>query len=257
MSHITAVSGWNVAIVAGLIALIARRLTFNRSAAVVGGLTMIWAYAFIVGMEPSVLRAAGMASVFLLAQWRGRPGDVLTALMLVTAVMVALRPTIRFDIGFQLSVAATLGLVLLLETSGDRPLWHSALAVPFVAQIAVAPILLHHLGTYSIVSPIANLITAPLVEVVMAGGIATMVGSAIHPFLGDLAGAFTWVPARIIVVVAERTSSLAWSTSTTMTLSWSATLVTYVVIGTAYLGWARFSRFFRYKRPAAAPVDPI
>ncbi len=257
MSHITAVSGWNVAIVAGLIALIARRLTFSRSAAVAGGLMMIWAYAFIVGMEPSVLRAAGMASVFLLAQWRGRPGDVLTALMLVTSAMVALRPSIRFDIGFQLSVAATFGLVLLLETASDRPWWQSALAVPFVAEIAVAPILLHHLGTYSIVSPLANLITAPLVELVMAGGIATIVGSVIHPFLGDLAGAFTWVPARIIVGMAERTSSLTWSTSTTMTLSWSATLVTYLVIGGAYLSWARFSQFSRYKRSATAPVDPI
>ncbi len=257
MSQITAVSGWNVAIVAGLIALIARRLAFNRSLTVLGGLMMIWAYAFVVGMEPSVLRAGGMASVFLLAQWRGRPGDVLTALMLTTSAIVAISPSIRFDIGFQLSVAATLGIVLLLETGYSRPWWHSALTVPFVAQIAVAPILLHHLGTYSIVSPLANLVTAPLVELVMVGGVATLVASAIHPFLGDLAGAFTWVPARLIVAVAERTSSLTWSSSTTMTLSWSSTLVCYTMILAGYLGWARIWSVSRVRRVPAAPSDPI
>ncbi len=257
MSHITAVSGWNVAIVAAFFALIARRMALRRSLAVLLGLSMVWAYAFVVGMEPSVLRAAGMASVFLLAQWRGRPGDVLTALMLTTAAIVAITPAIRFDIGFQLSVAATLGLVLLLEVSQSWTWWHASLAVPFVAQIAVAPILLHQLGTYSVSSPLANLVAGPLVELVMAGGIATLIGTAVHPFIGDLAGAFTWVPARLIVAVAETTSRIRWSSSTTTTLSWPATFLVYASLILSYFGWAHLSRKLRPSKTSFAPIDRI
>ncbi len=239
MSHITAVSGWNVAIVAALIALMLRRFSPGRWITVIAGLSVVWSYAFLVGMEPSVVRASGMATIFLLAHWRGRPGDLLTSLLMTTAIIVAVTPGIRFDIGFQLSVAATLGIVLLLETNWSRPWWQSALAVPIVAELAVAPLLLHHLGTYSLLSPISNLLAAPLVELVMGGGIATIVGSAIHPFLGEIAGAFTWVPARMIVAIAEFSSSLGWSTSTTVTMSWSLTFLTYLTLILGYLGWKR------------------
>ena len=252
MSHITAVSGWNVAIVAALIALILRRFSPGRWITVIAGLAVVWSYAFLVGMEPSVVRAGGMATIFLLAHWRGRPGDLLTSLLMTTAVIVAVTPGIRFDIGFQLSVAATLGIVLLLETDWSRPWWQSALAVPFVAELAVAPLLLHHLGTYSLLSPISNLLTAPLVELVMGGGIATIVGSAIHPFLGEIAGAFTWVPARMIVAIAEFSSSLSWASSTTMTMSWSLTFLTYLTLILGYLGW---KRIVPYRRVSS--VNPI
>lgn len=242
MSQITAVSGWNVAIVAGIVTLLLRRIAPARWMTVVAGLAIVWFYAFLVGMEPSVVRAAGMASVFLLAHWRGRPGDLLTALLMTTAAMVAVTPEIRFDIGFQLSVAATLGIVLLLEIGESRPWWQSALAVPFVAELSVAPLLLHHLGTYSLVSPIANSVAAPLVEVVMGGGLATLAGSWVHPMLGQLAGAFTWVPARLIVAIAEFTASLRWSSSTTITMSWPDTMMVYLTLILGYVMWARTIR---------------
>lgn len=254
MSHITAVSGWNVAIVAGLIALLLRRQSPGRWMPVVAGIAGIWSYAFLVGMEPSVLRAGGMATIFLLAHLRGRPGDLLTSLLITTAVMVAVTPKIRFDIGFQLSVAATLGLVLLLESAVSRPWWQQAIAIPLVAEIAVAPLLLHHLGTYSVLAPVANLVTAPLVELVMGGGIATLMATFIHPALAGLAGTFTWVPARLIVATAEFTSSVRWSSAATMTLSWSATLMSYLALVLAYVWWNRFTGS---SRPPILADDPI
>ncbi len=239
MSQITAVSGWNVAMVAGLLAILLRYLVPSRSLLTLASIVGVWAYAFLVGLEPSVLRAAGMASIFLLAHWRGRPGDLLTSLVMTTALMLAITPLIRFNIGFQLSVAATVGIVLLLEQSYSRPAWQTALAVPLVSEISVAPLLLHHLGTYSISSPLANLVSGPLVPLVMAGGVVTMLLAPIHPILGEIAGAFTWVPARLIVAVAERAAAFRWTSSTTVTLGWTTTLLIYIALLLAYLAWAR------------------
>ncbi len=252
MSHITAVSGWNVAIVAGLVALLLRRISPATWMAAAAGLAVIWSYAFVVGMEPSVLRAGGMASIVLLAHWRGRPGDLLTSLLITIAVIIALTPEIRFDMGFQLSLAATLGIVLLLERLGSRPWWQSAFAVPLVAELAVAPLLLHHLGTYSLLSPFANFAAAPLVELVMGGGIATLAAAAIHPALADLTGTFTWFVARLIIAIAEATSSVRWSSSTTATLSWPATFATYLTFILGYVGWNRFARDTRVSSATSA-----
>lgn len=245
MSHITAVSGWNVAILAGVIILLLRRLAPSGAAPTAMALGVIWAYAYLVGMQPSVVRASGMATVFMLAHWRGRPGDLLTSLLMTTALAIGITPTIRFDIGFQLSVAATLGIVLLLESGRSRRWWFNALAVPIVAEVAVAPLLLHHLGTYSLISPLANLATAPLVELVMFGGVATLIGGVIHPALGNLFGIVTWMPAHLILAVAERSASPSWSSSTTETIDWSTTVAIYGAMLLAYLGFVSLSEWRR------------
>jgi competence protein ComEC len=238
MSHITAVSGWNVALVAGLISLFTRRLAPTSLVTLMAGAGVVWTYAFVVGMGPSVLRAAGMATVFLVARWRGRQGDLVTSLLLTVAVIVALTPAIRFDLGFQLSVAATLGIVLFVEQFPLLPGWQSAFALPLVAQIATAPLQLHHFGSFSLLAPVANLIAAPLVALVMAGGVLTVVAALIHPLLAEIAGAFTWLPARLIVGLAEREPAVTGSSGTLFTLSWSATFVTYSLLVLGYCTWS-------------------
>jgi competence protein ComEC len=247
MSHITAVSGWNVALVAGLIAIFTGRFSPSRVATMLSGVSVVWAYAFLVGMSPSVVRAAGMATVFLIARWRGRPGDLLTSILITVALIVAITPVIRFDIGFQLSVVATLGIILFFEQASTWTTWQSSLALPFVAEIAVAPLILHHFGMYSILSPLANVVTAPLVEVVMAGGVATAIMSLVHPTLADIAGTATWVPARLIIAVAERTASLGTASDKTVTLSWTGTFVTYLSLLSAYVIWSQWRAIQRLK----------
>jgi competence protein ComEC len=238
MSHITAVSGWNVALVAGLISLLTRRLAPTSLVTLLAGVGVVWAYAFLVGMGPSVIRAAGMATVFLMARWRGRQGDLVTSILLTVAAIVALTPSIRFDVGFQLSVAATLGIVLFVEQFPRLSGWKSALALPFVAQIATGPLQLHHFGTFSLFAPLANLLAAPLVGLVMTGGVVTVIASLVHPLLGEIAGAATWLPARMIIAIAEREPAIAGSSGTMFALSWSTTFVTYVVLVLGYCIWS-------------------
>ncbi|HVX29667.1 MAG TPA: ComEC/Rec2 family competence protein [Nitrolancea sp.] len=253
MSHITAVSGWNVALVAGLVSLLTRRLAPTSLVTLLAGVAAVWAYAFIVGMGPSVVRAAGMATVFLAARWRGRQGDLVTSMLVTVAVIVALSPSIRFDIGFQLSVAATLGIVLLVEQFPLLPGWQSALALPFVAQLATAPLQLHHFATFSPLAPLANLVVAPLISLVMSGGVLTVLASWIHPTLAEIAGAVTWLPARLIVAVAEHEPRTSGSSDPFMALSWSATFVTYLALALGYCGLA--IRFRLMRRRASVQAD--
>ena len=248
MSHITAVSGWNVALIAGLISIFTRRLAPTSLVTLLASAGVVWAYAFLVGMGPSVVRAAGMATVFLAARWRGRQGDLVTSILLTVAVVVAVTPDIRFDFGFQLSVAATLGIVLFVEQFPNLPEWQTAVALPFVAEIATAPLQLHHFGTFSLVAPLTNLVSAPFVGLVMAGGVATVIASLIHPALAEIAGIVTWVPARMIVSIAERQPVNAGTSGSLFALSWSATFVTYVMLALGYCVWSIRLKLTRLQR---------
>ncbi|HEU5422795.1 MAG TPA: ComEC/Rec2 family competence protein, partial [Nitrolancea sp.] len=189
LSHITAVSGWNLALVAAALALLIRgsrlpRLT--RLGLLLGG---IWLYAFLVGLDASVVRAAAMSSLFLLARWRGRPADIIAALLWGITAVLAVWPALRFDTGFQLSVAATVALALIAPKLVGRPPWQVALAVPAAAELAVAPLTLHHFGSFALLSPLSNFLVEALIGPVMAGGVLVALASWWLPLLADLLGA--------------------------------------------------------------------
>ncbi len=183
LSHVVAISGWHIAllgaVVSGVLAGIGRR---PRSMIV---LAAICGYAVLAGASPSVVRAAVMASVVLLARESGRRGQATAALALTCVGMLLLDPATVADLGFQLSVAATAGLLIWsrrlhawLEPRLPRatPKWLlEALAVSLAAQAATLPLVLFHFGRLSLVAPLANLLVAPLVAPVMlltAGALA-------------------------------------------------------------------------------------
>jgi competence protein ComEC len=175
LSHVVAISGWHIAmlgaLVSGMLGGIGRR---PRSIIV---LAAICGYALFAGASPSVLRAAVMASVVLLARESGRRGSAAAALSLTVAGMVVLEPATITDVGFQLSAAATAGLLLWgtrarywFERRMPRrtPTWLTeSLAVSTAAQAATLPLVLLHFGSLSLVAPIANLLIAPFVAPAM------------------------------------------------------------------------------------------
>ena len=120
-SHILAISGLHVGILMG-ITLIISRWVFGRRHQIylVLPLVMIWLYALISGMSPSVTRAAIMGSVYLAALFVGRPRSVLPALGLAAAAMVAINPNVLWSVSFQLSFAAMAGIALLATPLSQR-----------------------------------------------------------------------------------------------------------------------------------------
>ena len=166
-SHITAVSGANVAMILAIWNLVIpagrnRRLIVVQAVVIIS----IWMYAVLVGLEPPALRAAIMATLILLASRSGRRPDLLTLLAMTSAAMVLWDPGYVRAVGFWLSVVATGAIIMRVPSvagTGWRPMLRGMLEGVALAQIATLPVVLMTFGTWSLTSILANAILAPLI----------------------------------------------------------------------------------------------
>jgi competence protein ComEC len=238
-SHIMALSGWNIAIVAGLCALLGRRLGRGRSRLWLAGSALaIWAFVLFVGASPTLLRAAIMGSLYLLAEAVGRRGDALNALALAAIAMTAFDPNALLDIGFQLSCAATIGLIVAagpLAQILQRWRFPAFLAAPIGATLAAEwftlPLSLHHFGRISRVTLPANLLAEPLVAPIMAGGVATALLSLLPGPLATFLGLLTWFPARAMLLVVEGLGALPQVNEPLAMPDWPTVALLYAALG--------------------------
>ena len=186
VSHVVAISGWNIAIVAAAIGAMAGRLGRRRRSVVT--ILAIVAYVAFAGASASVVRAALMAGVVLLARETGRAGRAAAALGWAATLLLITDPSLIGDAGFQLSSLATAGLIAWatpltawIESIGRGRLPHwlaESLGVSMAAQAATLPIILVSFGRLAILSPIVNLLVVPLVAPAMAAGIVALAGGA-------------------------------------------------------------------------------
>jgi competence protein ComEC len=189
MIHIVAISGLKVALVAGIISALCARLPASvRWAPALAGVA---AYTLISGATAAGLRSALMWSLAVIALALGRRSYVWVSLALVAAGMVCCRPLLLWDVGFQLSVVGTAGIVLFTPWL-ERPLHRlpallrESVAVTLAAQVATLPITAVSFRQVSLVSPVANGLLLPLLGPIMAlGGLAALVALVV-PFLGHL-----------------------------------------------------------------------
>lgn len=202
LSHFVAVSGSNVAlflllwwVIVGPFALGPRR----RAAVGLVGLAL---FVVVTRWEPSVLRAAGMAGLLLASRAVGIALTPWVALGTSVSGLLLVSGELSSDIGFQLSVAATIGVMAGADIFRGR-LPHivgATLGVTVAAQIAVAPVLLAHFGVLPLLSPLANLFASPLVLVsTAAGGIGLLTGAHFLTAIG--------VQAAGVVLFIARTAS--------------------------------------------------
>jgi competence protein ComEC len=208
-SHIIAISGFNFAVVAGLFVLIFGRL-LGRWRGMLAAWLGIALYAALAGASASVIRSAIMGGVSIFAIRLGRRQSGLNSLAFVAAVMALFDPMILWDVGFQLSFMATLGLVLYAEPLADRftvfasrwlPLASARkLAQPvgeyllftLAAQATTLPLMLYYFQQLSPVSLLANPLALPAQPPLMVlGGLAALLGSVYLP-LGRLAATLAW-----------------------------------------------------------------
>jgi competence protein ComEC len=209
-SHIIAISGFNIAIIAGFIFVSFNRWLGPRRARLLA-LAVIVLYTLLVGAEPSVVRAALMVAVSFLAWQVGRRNLALNSLALVALIMLAVNPLFLWDVGFQLSFLATLGLILyaepLTELAGRMlsalhvpagalekllPVLSSFVLLTLAAQITVLPIMAYHFKSISLVSLLANPFILPVQPAVMiVGGLALLLSTLVFQ-LGQLAAWLAW-----------------------------------------------------------------
>ena len=161
------------------------------------GMAGLAVFVVVTRWEPSVVRAAGMAGVVLVGKLAGVPVRPWTALGVAVGGLIALDGGIVDDIGFQLSVAATAGILLgaPMAATGRHRWIRATLVATIFAQAAVAPLLLHHFGSVPLLAPATNLVAAPLVAASTAAG---GIGAITH--LAPLVGVGTRVAALVLAV---------------------------------------------------------
>ncbi|GHJ45415.1 competence protein ComEC [Catellatospora sp. TT07R-123] len=219
LTHLNAVSGSNVAVVVGAVLLLARWCRAGpRLSAVLCAVALV-GFVILVRPSPSVLRAAAMGAIALLALASGRPRAALPALAATVAALLVLDPELAADAGFALSTLATAGLLLLAPPLRDA-LRHrrvprgvaEALAVPTAAQLACAPVIAGISGTVSLVAVPANLLVVPAVAPATLTGVAAALLSPVWPQAAQFAAWLGSWPARWLVTVARVGSELPAAT---------------------------------------------
>ena len=197
--HVLAISGFNVALVAGSVFLILRLARVPASVAAVLALATLGAFAAVVGGQPSVIRATIMGGLFLAAGLLGRESRVWNSLAVALLALLALDPGSLAEPGLQLSFAATAGLLHLSPWIREAlPAWcpgpiRSALAVSAGAQLGVTPVTLLHFGQLSPLGVFANLVVVPLAGLLTTGGVLTLAVAVVHEPLAHLLFQSLWL----------------------------------------------------------------
>ncbi len=214
LSHLTAVSGANCAIVVGLVLGIGTLARWRRPVRVAVALAALGGFVVLVTPEPSVVRAAVMASVVLLALASGRPARGLPVLGIAVLGILVLDPWIAREYGFVLSVLATAALLVLAGPLAERlgrvlpapiALW---IAVPLAAQLACQPVLILLAPEVPLGGVLANILAAPAAPIATIVGMIACLLAPIAPPLAMLAAAIAWVPAAWIAGIARVTSGV-------------------------------------------------
>lgn len=231
-SHVIVISGSNVALIAGVLLSIGARLFGRRGALwwTVGGISL---YALLVGAEPSVVRAAVMGSLVVIAAFWGRRSTALASLGAACLAMVVWNPLVLWDVGFQLSAAATAGIVLFAprllslvrpaSVSGAIPaapttlqrwagLPAETLAMTLAASLAVQPLITMHFQRISLVGLLSNLLIVPVQPLILlAGAGALVVGLMGLLPLAQLLFWCAWLGLAWTVAVVELSAGVRWA----------------------------------------------
>ena len=209
-SHILVISGANIMIVTALLARVLGR-TLGKRRAYWLTLVAILAYVLLVGGDAPVVRAGVMAGLYLTARHLGRSPTAYVSLFAAGVLLTAIHPMSLWDVSFQLTFAASLGLVLLtepmeglMEKSLLRRISNDTLraaatrvgellSVTLAPQVAVLPVLALGLGRLSLVGPLANILIAPAQPLIMTSGGIAMLLALPRPLL-PLARLLAWLP---------------------------------------------------------------
>ncbi len=263
LTHVVAISGWNIAIVAALVAAALRPMQRRPGGRWLVPLLTVGAiagYVVLTGSTPSVVRAALMAGAMLVARLGGSRAHAAGALLLAALVMLLAAPPVLWDVGFQLSLLATAGLIWFgaaVEARLQRlpAVLREPIALTLAAQLTTLPVILLNFERLSLVAPLANVVVVPLVPLVMlCCAVTAPIGATmatLHlPLLGDaltwLAGGSTWLYLHLMILAGKAAAALPFASVPLTAPAWLA-LAWYPMLAVA---WLR-------RRPAPPEPDPM
>ncbi len=214
LSHIIAVSGYNVNLLISIITENTRRL--GKRANLIIAIVFTLCFVVFTGASASVVRAGILALLLAVARFIGRRAQLFRLLVVTGAIMTLQNPLItRYDIGFQLSFAAVLGLILFAEPLDDwlrncriPPIISTSIAASSAASFTTWPIIAYYFNTFSLYTLPANLIVGPVIPFLTLFGLIAIVTNTMLPVTGTILSILVDVPLRFTISVAAGISAL-------------------------------------------------
>jgi competence protein ComEC len=261
-AHIIAISGFNISIIAGVFIAFFSRFFGQRRGAIMA-IVGIALYTFLVGANPAVVRAALMGGIALFAKQVGRRQFALNTLLLVAMLMCIWNPLYLWDVGFQLSFFATLGLILYAKpfsefankiitkyiptSTAERAaeLFSEFVLLTLAAQLTTIPIMAYHFQRISLVSFIANPFILPAQPAVMIlGGLAVLL-SHVWFALGQLVAWIAWPFVVYTIRMVELFDNVPHGTLFLGDFSVWFVILFYAALLSLTFGWSSFKEWIR------------
>jgi len=236
--HIVVLSGYNVMLVVAFF-LFCFSFFFSPKQRMIGGIIAITGFALLVGLSATVVRASIMASLLLLAQGFGQQYNVMRALFFAGTVMLLLNPALlMYDIGFQLSFMATVGLLLItphfesmMVIKGRQLTFTDFFFATLATQIAVLPLLLYHIGEVSLIAVVVNMLVLPVVPIAMLLTFFTGVLAFVSLPLAALVGFLANLSLQYILLIAAWFAQIPFAAVTVPEFGVVGVFVLYALIG--------------------------
>lgn len=211
LSHAIAISGAHIVLFAGIVFELLLFLGLWKNQALIISTIFVLFYVFFVGMPASAVRAGFMVSLVFLAQVAGRRISSLRALIVAGFLIVLFNPlALRYDLGFQLSFFATLGIILFgpvfnywLKPVVKNDSLREVLVMTLAAQVFVLPVLSLNFGYFSLVSLFSNILVFPALPIIMILGLIFPLLSLVSSFLGWLAAMFCSLFLSYLILVID------------------------------------------------------
>lgn len=251
-SHVLVISGMNIAVLSGFLLVVTRWLFRGRKGpATALTLLCIVLYTLLVGAGPSVVRAAFMGALAVVALYLGRPSVALISLFLAGVAMVLLNPLWLWDVGFQLSFMATLGLVLFAgplqrrwqARMGDRlprqvsGILTEGFLLTVAAQMTTLPLLVLYFGQLSLISFVANVLILPVQPPILLAGVPAIFGGFLYLPLGRLIALLPHVSLWWTTAVVQRLADLPYASVEVGAFGRLLATIYLVVLGAGFLWW--------------------
>jgi len=239
--HIAAVSGMNITIIASLLLSLALGLSLWRQQAFYLSIFLLILYILMIGAPASAIRAGIMGGLFLLAQHLGRMNISSRTIIFAAVLMLVKNPLLlKFDVGFQLSFLAMMGIIYLQPFFSDFlkkipnpkifPL-KTTLSTTLSAQVFTLPILVYNFGYIPLISPIANILIvpflAPITILIFIFGLSGMIFWG----FGLILSWPTWFCLTYIIKIIDWFSQIAWVSQGLENVHWIFLPISYLILG--------------------------
>ncbi len=232
-NHLIVASGYNISI---LIALLLKMTRFmSKNVATMLMIIMVACYVLVSGLDPSIIRAAIMAGLGLIGVAFGRQREAIYLLITAGTLMLLINPLWVYDAGFQLSFAATIGIIalqpFLSDTLGFMPAFiREIVSTSLAAQLFVYPILAATFGQISLISLLTNLLVVWVVPVVMfCGIIVILLAFTVEP-LAQLCATALYPLIAYIKMVITLTATIPFASITIPGANWAISTIYYALL---------------------------